>query len=1523
MKKQNSSTPFEHCCSYFSGMRHLIAGLLAIGLLSNATVQAQLMGYESFSYTNGASLTGQKGGSGWLGAWTAGSGTISAFTVGEGLTYPGFSSSGNAIQDASGSEFNNGRQWFDPDTTFTNGTTIWFSCLVKYNINHNSDLTIVPFGKSDSKQNGYGVTVNCRPAANLSQDGSPRAYIRADGSNLGIGASSSGAGLTGATTNGTPILVVGRFVLSTSSNSDTLDIWVNQTSEPVGNSSLRLTGFTAFRSASNSDGKLLVYSGYSSQGSVDEIAIGHSYADVTANLIHSPTPTIVLTAPTNEAIYEASSSITLTTDVTANGHTVNKVQYFNNDITLLGEATSPPYSYTWVNAPAGEHKLSARLVYDGDLTQDSAASNIYVFANTPAVITVNVQSNRTAISPHIYGVNNISNPDQLNELNYTINRRGGEVETRYNWKLDAHNICKNWYFISMGPKTFEPSGNANRYIQATFDCDADVMITIPTIGWMPKLKPDRGSLWSYSIEKYGPQTGHEPYGAPDAGNGISVTNNTRITWNDPNDANFLTNSSYQAEWVHYLTNRWGTASNGGVRFYTLDNEPGLWDYVHRDVRPDGVTTNEIRDYSYEYGAMIKEIDPDALICGPNDWGWLAWWKYYPWFLAEMKKYEDANGVRILDYLTLNYYAGTRGAEGSIEKILSRNRSTRTLWDTDYADEGITWASAKVGLVRTMKRWVAENYPGTKIGVTEYNYGRGTDGALAQADVLGIFGREGMDLATRWGSADNDPDSIVFKAMKMYRNYDNLKSTFGDISVLADLPNNPDETSAFAAQRTNDNAVTVMFINKQLIGEGQVTVVLTNFVHAGVAQVWQLTDANVITRQPDISISGTSFTTTVPKQSITLFVVDSGVPIIAGAATLTSPVNNATGVSVTPALSWVPGTNAVDHFIYIGTSSNAVATATTNSPEFAGITKDSSFTPDPLSYLTPYYWRVDTRGNATPTPSAVWSFTTTNPPPFQSIYVNFQPSGATPVANYLVDGGATYASRNGQTYGWNADHSGLSRDRGVNTDQLLDTLIHFQLNGFWEIAVPNGPYQVKVSIGDAGNSSTHTINVEGVNYWNARSLSANVFENATKLVTVSDGKLTVDQGSAADKSTRINYIEIYAGELDPPTGLKGVGWDHEIQLSWNASPEATSYNLKRSSSAGGPYTLVTNTTSLSVQDSGLATETTYYYVVSSANGTIEGSNSAPVAATTRINLALNRPATSSSNENASNTPDKAVDGNHGSRWASSYTDPNWLRVDLGTIVDLDSMRIHWETAYSKAYQLQVSNNGTDWQTFYSTSSGSGGTEVFTNLTTSGRYVRMYGTQRATTWGHSIWELEVYGSISDLIGPATNPNPANGATDVVINPTLSWTAGHNASSHRIFFGANSNAVAAATTSSPEFKGALAATSYAPGTLASSGRFFWRVDEVGDTSTTNGPIWTFATLIDTEAKTEISGSYDGTFSISFPGQTGQKYRVERSDSLLPVDWQTISNNIHGTGVSILIDDPDTTSTTQRYYRVHLLAP
>ena len=123
------------------------------------------------------------------------------------------------------------------------------------------------------------------------------------------------------------------------------------------------------------------------------------------------------------------------------------------------------------------------------------------------------------------------------------------------------------------------------------------------------------------------------------------------------------------------------------------------------------------------------------------------------------------------------------------------------------------------------------------------------------------------------------------------------------------------------------------------------------------------------------------------------------------------------------------------------------------------------------------------------------------------------------------------------------------------------------------------------------------------------------------------------------------------------------------------------------------------------------------------------------------LSQGQPTTASSEQSASFPPADATDGNTGTRWSSQFSDPQWLEVDLGSTQSICGIGLDWETAYASAFQIQTSNDNVNWTSIYSTTTGTGGIQSLT-VSGSGRYVRMYGTTRATQWGYSLWEFQVF-------------------------------------------------------------------------------------------------------------------------------------------------------------------------------------
>jgi PKD repeat protein len=518
--------------------------------------------------------------------------------------------------------------------------------------------------------------------------------------------------------------------------------------------------------------------------------------------------------------------------------------------------------------------------------------------NPAASISVNVSAGRRAIDPRIYGIA-YGTTNQLLDLNVPLNRYGGNNSSRYNWQLNADNRAQDWYFESIGDSSSAAGERGDTFISTSQAGGARPMITIPMLDWIARLGVNRSKLASFSQAKYGAQTGNDWQWFADAGNGILQSTNQPIAGNDPNDASVANNSGIQRQWVQAIVNRWGAASSSAPRYYILDNEPSIGHSTHRDVHPTGATMQEMRTRMLDYAAEIRAADPQAKIVGPEEWGWSGFllsgydqqygsqhgWSfmpdraanggmdYLPWLLSQLK----LDGRRLLDIFTVHYYpqGGEFSNDTSNNMQLTRNRSTRSLWDPNYTDP--TWINDKVKLIPRLRNWADTYYePGTPIGITEYNWGAENhiNGATTQADILGIFGREGLDIAARWTTPD--ASTPTYKAMKMYRNYDGNRSTFGDVSVSASGPN-PDNVAVFAAQRTSDTALTIMVISKYLSGTTPVSVALSNFSATGVAEVYQLTSANAITRLSNLSFTGSTVSFTAPAQSITLLVLPVGTP----------------------------------------------------------------------------------------------------------------------------------------------------------------------------------------------------------------------------------------------------------------------------------------------------------------------------------------------------------------------------------------------------------------------------------------------------------------------------------------------------------------------------------------------------------------------------------------------------------------------------------------------------------------------
>ncbi len=408
-------------------------------------------------------------------------------------------------------------------------------------------------------------------------------------------------------------------------------------------------------------------------------------------------------------------------------------------------------------------------------------------------------------------------------------------------------------------------------------------------------------------------------------------------------------------WVNSIANNpsYGNGASGkGVAVWDLDNEPTWWDGEHRDVHPDPFSYDEVTNNGIGTALAIKTVDPTALVSGPViDYWWgyfyskkdiVSGWQtgnpcFQPWsnpidreahngvplieyYLQQFNNSSQQYGVRLLDYLDVHGYFAPDYPPGSgvstgfnpagdTQEQEVRANGTRAFWDPTYTDPDypqpnyITDTNYTTNcspppqapnVIPMLQAWVNRDYPGTQTAIDEYNFGglESISGAVVEADILGIFGRQGLGIGSLWplGTPTSVIDSTAQNpanyAFAMYRNYDGKDSTFGDTYLHATSSNSGGDAegqlAVYGAQRSSDNAITVMVINKTY-GSLTSTLSLENFTASNntTAQVYQYSNANLnaIAAQTPATVTppaGGSTSSTIsytfPDQSITLFVI---------------------------------------------------------------------------------------------------------------------------------------------------------------------------------------------------------------------------------------------------------------------------------------------------------------------------------------------------------------------------------------------------------------------------------------------------------------------------------------------------------------------------------------------------------------------------------------------------------------------------------------------------------------------------
>ncbi len=496
-------------------------------------------------------------------------------------------------------------------------------------------------------------------------------------------------------------------------------------------------------------------------------------------------------------------------------------------------------------------------------------------------VTIDSTRDAHAISRFIYGSNG---PDWTRDAAlYTLARSGGNRMTAYNWENNASNagtdyLNENDDYLGGGTT---PGKAVTDPIAAAHAHDAAELVTVPIVGYVAADKGPGGDVNqtpNYLATRF--KVSKAVKGAP------------FTTTPDPSDANV-----YQDELVAFVEGLFPESRTDGHRtvFYDLDNEPDLWSSTHPRIHPDPVTYAELIAKDLEYGEAVKAVAPAAKVFGFVSYGWNGYTTlqgatdaggrdFIDTYLDAIAARAATTGSRAVDVLDLHWYPEATGGgqritadDGSAAIAAARVQAPHSLWDPAYVEA--SWitqccSDGAIALIPRIQGKIAAHAPGMGLSFSEYYYGGGGDisGGVAQADVLGVFGREGVFAATLWHLGNTD-DAFIRGAFAMFRDYDGSGAGFGDTSIHADT-DHVDQVSAYASldEGAYDRMVVVAINRSTQARSAGLTI--THGVRFGHAEVWRLDGAGATPAHlADIPITLTNaFVAALPPMSVTALIL---------------------------------------------------------------------------------------------------------------------------------------------------------------------------------------------------------------------------------------------------------------------------------------------------------------------------------------------------------------------------------------------------------------------------------------------------------------------------------------------------------------------------------------------------------------------------------------------------------------------------------------------------------------------------
>jgi mannan endo-1,4-beta-mannosidase len=496
----------------------------------------------------------------------------------------------------------------------------------------------------------------------------------------------------------------------------------------------------------------------------------------------------------------------------------------------------------------------------------------------PVDIRIDPSADTLRISPYIYGSNGQS-ADR--PFNITARRLGGNRLTGYNWENNASNMGMDYNQSNANDDYMTwaagiPAGQSNIpgitlsvFHDTSLAMGCYSLLTLPAGGYV-----SRDKLGSVSLSQAAPSYRWRQV-VMSKGSAFSTAPDT----SDP--------YVYVDEEVNFLVSRYGQASGPrGVKGYEVDNEPALWPSTHPRLHPGATRVAELVGKTVALARAVKSVDPSAEVFGGVSYGfneiynlqnapdWASYSKYGRWasaLLAMTRDSSAAAGKRLMDVLDVHWYPDLNlpvtGNAVDSATAAARVQAPRSLWDSTYVENGWIgqWYSP-VALIPNLKTAIALNNPGTKLSVSEFNYGAPShiSGGIALADVLGIFGRHGVYFGSYWGSLTG----FVGGAYALYRNYDGKGSTFGDLHVRATTNNVANCTvyASLASSKTGEMHIILMNKNFSRSAVAAVTIAGAPLSGTGSAYVLAAPDSAIHASAAPITLANNSFSYTLPPLS---------------------------------------------------------------------------------------------------------------------------------------------------------------------------------------------------------------------------------------------------------------------------------------------------------------------------------------------------------------------------------------------------------------------------------------------------------------------------------------------------------------------------------------------------------------------------------------------------------------------------------------------------------------------------------